>query len=466
MISTQKIQERVRTLFTNLPDKYRAKLLQLIADPQNIQSLGLWASAIIASFVSVGYAWIFKFIASSFVRFINSSWSNWVFLLAPVGFLAANWVVQRFSVEASGSGVPQVLAANETDYRGPGRIMVDRLLSLKTGAVIVASSLLGVLGGGAVGREGPTIQLCSAIFHFFGKQVRRVLPETSEQTWVVAGAAAGLASAFNTPLGGIVYAIEELGVPHFHRIRTALLSAVIVAGLVSQWLLGSYLFFGYPVLQPMAFTFLPVVILCGFVSGFAGSLWGHALAALFRVRSKLKKNQVILWTIGCGLVMAIILKFDHRASGTGTRLITGFLFNHDHSSLRLVAARIFGTTATSLSGAAAGLFSPSISIGAVIGGWLCVAFHTQHPNLMVLLGMIGFLTGFSRTPFTSFILVLEMTDRYSAIFPMMLVALVANWSARIVDSECFYDFAKKRWMVGQTPPAPIPPNPLESATTA
>jgi H+/Cl- antiporter ClcA len=375
-----------------------------------------------------------------------SSHRDWIFVISPCLFLAAWYLVRRYSAEAAGSGIPQVMAANELDYRESGQERVDRLLSLRTAGIKVASSLLCLLGGGAIGREGPTLQISTSIFHFFGRLVRRYVPETAEQTWVVAGAAAGLASAFNTPLGGIVYAIEELGVPHFHRIRTALISAVIVSGLVAQWVLGSYLYLGYPSLQPFSSTFLPLALLIGFATGLAGGLFGHFLYLLLEMRNRLGGRGLATVTLLCGLSMATLLRLEPRAAGTGVEVIMQFLFQHQPSGPLLTGARVFGTMISYLSGAAGGIFSPSLAIGASIGAWMADLFRTEHPNLMALLGMIGFLTGVTRTPFTAFILVLEMTDRHVAIFPMMVVALVAQWAARLTDSKSFYEHVKQKWL--------------------
>ena len=356
--------------------------------------------------------------------------------------------MRRFAPEAAGSGIPQIMAANEMDYHGPAKYQVDRLLSMQTAVVKVTSSLLCVLAGGAIGREGPTLQISTSLFHFFGKKVRKYVPESSEQTWVVAGAAAGLASAFNTPLGGIVYAIEELGVSHFHRVRTALIGAVIVSGLVAQWVLGSYLYLGFPQLEPIALSFLPIALLVGLVSGFTGGLFGQMLFYFLEVRQRIKSFKILmLVTLGCGFAMAGLFVVTHQAAGTGIEMITGFLFRGESANTVLIFVRYFGTMISYLSGAAGGIFSPSLAVGATIGSWMTLVFHTQHPNLMVLLGMIGFLTGVTRTPFTAFILVLEMTDRHEAIFPMMIVALTAHWAARFTDNHSFYEHVKEKWLV-------------------
>lgn len=396
-----------------------------------------------AALVSVAYAKLF-WLAENLFHATTQRFALSAYVISPLAFLLAWLLVKRYAPEAAGSGIPQIMAANEIDYNGQGKALVDRLLSLKTALIKIASSLLCAVGGGAIGREGPTLQISTSIFHFVGNKVRRFAPGTSEHTWVVAGAASGLASAFNTPLGGIVYAIEELGLVHFHKIRTALISGVIVSGLVAQWLLGSYLFLGFPALKPVAFSILPVAVLNGAIAGALGATFGKILFALASQRMLLKKTSHLAFVaVFCGLIVAALAHINSKASGTGVDIITGLLFKGEAAEPALIVIRYAGTLVAYLSGAAGGIFSPSLALGATIGSYLAEFVGSNHRNLIVLLGMIGFLTGVTRTPFTSFILVLEMTDRHSAIFPMMLSALVAHWASHLIDKRSFYDRVKE-----------------------
>jgi H+/Cl- antiporter ClcA len=443
-----RLQERVQKLLERWSPRLQTRLKEFLRNPTNIQSVGLWAAALIAGLISVGYAMVFRVLDQLFHQVILQEHAAWSFLVTPLLFLAAWYLVRRFSPEAAGSGIPQIMAANEMEYKGATAVHVDRLLSVRTAVVKVCSSLLCVLGGGAIGREGPTLQISSSVFHYFGKWVRRWVPDANAQTWVVAGAAAGLASAFNTPLGGIVYAIEELGIVHFHRVRTALLSAVIISGLVAQWLLGSYLYLGFPELQGLTFAFLPVALFTGLLAGYLGGVFGHLLFLLLELRQKYVDNKhLALITLFTGFGMAALFQFTPLAAGTGIELITGYLFHDIPANPLLIVVRFFATMLSYLSGAAGGIFSPSLAVGATIGATMASWFHTQHPHLMVMLGMIGFLTGVTRTPFTSFILVLEMTDRHAAIFPMMLVAVTAQWAAQFADDHSFYELVKRKWLV-------------------
>ncbi|MCB0411325.1 MAG: chloride channel protein [Bdellovibrionales bacterium] len=270
------------------------------------------------------------------------------------------------------------------------------------------SSLFCLAGGGAIGREGPTLQISAVIFHYFGQKVRRFYPNSSEQTWVIAGAAAGLASAFNTPLGGIVYAIEELGMAYFHRIRTALLTAVIISGIVSQSILGSYLFLGYPRLAPLGWSSWPLILLTGFLSGLCGVLFSRGLLYCIDVKKKklTTTKQLALFAVCCGLGASVLLYFNSAAMGPGTSLISRILFEGESASFFLVVSRILATGLAYLSGAAGGIFAPSLTIGASIGSKLAFLFGSQSVNMLAMIGMIGFLTGVTQAPFTSFILVL------------------------------------------------------------
>lgn len=418
----------------------------LISDYANLQALGLWTAAIVTGFIAVVYAQAFRFIESQLEHLITAEpWA--VFAAAPLFFFLAWWLVYRFSPEASGSGIPQVMTAIELEYTGNNIKFVDRLLSIKTATIKILSSLLCLAGGGAIGREGPTLQVSAVIFHSIGKFVRRLYPDSHEQTWVIAGAAAGLASAFNTPLGGIVYAIEELGMKHFHRIRTALLSAVIISGLVAQGLIGSYLYLGYPQLKPIPLGGWPLVILTGFVTGLGGAFFSQILlkAILFRQRFK-KPWHLGAFAIVCGLITAALIFKDSANLGSGGPLISRILFNGESATFSLSIARVFSTCVAYMSGAAGGIFSPSLTIGATLGSNLAFAFENPQINFFAMLGMIGFLTGVTHTPFTSFILVMEMSDRHSAIFPMMVVALIANSTAKSISSRSFYEHVRDRWI--------------------
>jgi H+/Cl- antiporter ClcA len=201
-------------------------------------------------------------------------------------------------------------------------------------------------------------------------------------------------------------------------------------------------------LVPSGLNFLFYAIITGLLSGLLGAFFGLALAKAVRWKTQFRSLRAhVAIALVCGLAMSGLIWLSKDSVGSGTGVISELLFHGQVANPFLVLYRFFATGISYLSGAAGGIFSPSLAAGATVGSWLDLILTTGHTNLMILLGMIGFLTGVTRTPFTSFILVLEMTDRHSAIFPMMLCALVANGAARLVSAQGFYEIMKHRFVV-------------------
>lgn len=172
-----------------------------------------WIGALVTGCVAVLYARLFAW-AEEDTRLLydKAAWS--FFIITPVAFVVAWWIAQRYAPYSRGSGIPQVSAAIELSSPR-SNAMVGKLLSFRIVLVKVISSILMVFGGGVIGREGPTIQIAASIFKKINDLLPDWYPRISKRNMIVTGAAAGLASAFNTPLGGIVFAIEELTKTHF-----------------------------------------------------------------------------------------------------------------------------------------------------------------------------------------------------------------------------------------------------------
>jgi H+/Cl- antiporter ClcA len=417
-----------------------------LAQPRNLRRVGLIAAAFVSGLVAVGYAKLFKLIEGSSAELFRSH-PFWLPVAAPVCFTLGWYLVYRFAPAAGGSGIPQVMAAIELEERRPRSSDDARLLGIRLVAVKILSSLMCVASGGVVGREGPTLQVSSSIFHSVGRWFGRFTRVAAMDTWLLAGAAAGLGAAFNTPLGGIVYAVEELASKHFNQVRSSVLTAVLVAGLVSQWLVGSYLYLGFPRIGKTGLAVIPAALVVGMVGGVLGAALGNALFRGSRaVRSAVRARPMrhgITVAVACALVVAGVGLLDRRALGPGNQLVSQILSGETTASAQLVGVRILSTSASYLSGCAGGVFAPFLAIGAGAGSWVSTWWPGTNGVLLALLGMIAVLTGLTRAPFTSFVLILEMTDRHSAIFPMMLTALVALGSSRLAGGVSFYEQSKR-----------------------
>ena len=212
-----------------------------------LQAIPFWIASIITGIIAVLYTRLFV-AAEDITTSIFNHHAWFLFILSPLCFVLSWWLVQKFSPYARGSGIPQVMAAIEISTHKTNQI-VDKLLGFRIIFIKILSSLVMALGGGAIGREGPTIQIASSIYKIVYQLLPKWWPKIAKKNMMVTGAAAGLAAAFNTPLGGIVFAIEELTKTHFSYYKTAIFSSVIIAGLTAQGLLGPYLYLGYPKLD-------------------------------------------------------------------------------------------------------------------------------------------------------------------------------------------------------------------------
>jgi H+/Cl- antiporter ClcA len=413
-----------------------------------LQAIPFWIASLLTGLIAVLYTKLFGWSEGLLQSLLSlRSWS--IFIVSPVCFFLAWGIVQWFAPNAKGSGIPQVMAAIELSTPKHEH-KIDKLLSLRIIITKIASSLLMVLGGGAIGREGPTIQIAGSVFKMINRMIPASWPKLSRQSFILTGAAAGLAAAFNTPLGGVVFAMEELARIHIRFFRTALFSAVIIAGLTAQGLLGPYLYLGYPDVYRLKFSIFLGVAVTAIIAGILGGLMCKVILKIMKWKRSFNKTKTILFVVGAGLVIATIAFFiNDEILGSGKELMNTVLFTSEkHSQWHTVLMRTLGPIICFNTGAAGGVFAPSLAAGASIGSYVAYLFDFigSNANILILSGMVGFLTGVTRTPFTSAILVLEMTDRHSVIFHLMVAALLSNIAALIIDRHSFYEQLKKSYV--------------------
>lgn len=436
-----KIRRRLKRIYDHAGNE-RLKLNFLRAVP-------FWIASLITGLIAVFYSKVFLLAESSADSFFRSF--HWLlFVVTPSSFLVAWWLVVRFEKYAGGSGIPQVMGAiqlaNPRDHEKIGKLLSIRVIIIK-----IISSFFMILGGGVVGREGPTIQIAGSVFRKVNQLLPEWWPKVSKRNMIMTGAAAGLAAAFNTPLGGIVFAVEELTKTHISYFRTALFTAVIIAGLTAQALFGPYLYLGYPSVNGLSVYIFLGVILVALLAGLGGSITGRLLLIIIQWKGRLKRTkQQIVFVLICGLVVASLGFISNiELIGSGKRIMTEILFTSNkylpwYSPLIRMTGSIFSFS----SGAAGGIFAPALSSGACIGsvlsGWMNLS--DSNTNLLILSGMVGFLTGITRTPFTSSIIVLEMTDRHNLIFYLMLAGMTAGLVSLLIDKHSLYDHLKVRYL--------------------
>ncbi|MGG5207815.1 chloride channel protein [Chryseobacterium sp. MIQD13] len=415
-----------------------------------LQAIPFWIGSVITGFFAVMYAKIFAW-GENLLNFIMN-WHAWmIFIIAPIGFVLSWWLVKEFAPYSKGSGIPQVMAAVEL-ANPKEHTKIRSLLSLKIIVFKIISSVVLVIGGGAVGREGPTIQIAGSVFRKVNEYLPHWWPKISKKNMIMTGAAAGLAAAFNTPLGGIVFAVEELSKTHINYFKTALFTAVIIAGLTAQTLAGSYLYLGYPKTNDVSLMVMFPIIL---VAGVAGILASQLSVTMLKMndwkKRKLKTDRAnVVFLVICALFIASIAYFINREIlGSGKEIMERVLFTKDkHEEWYVPILRMLGPALSFTSGGAGGIFAPALTAGASIGSVISGAIHltANETNVVILAGMVAFLTGITRAPFTSAIIVLEMTDRHSLIFHLMLAGMVSSIASILVSRHSLYDVIKVNFL--------------------
>ncbi|MDR6486981.1 H+/Cl- antiporter ClcA [Chryseobacterium vietnamense] len=415
-----------------------------------LQAIPFWIGSVITGFFAVMYAQVFAW-GEHLMNFIFD-WHAWmIFIIAPIGFVLSWWLVKEFAPNAKGSGIPQVMAAVELANPKEHR-KIRNLLSIKIIFFKILSSVILVIGGGAVGREGPTIQIAGSVFRKVNEYLPDWWPKISKKNMIMTGAAAGLAAAFNTPLGGIVFAVEELSKTHINYFKTALFTAVIIAGLTAQTLAGSYLYLGYPKTNDVSLMVMFPIIL---VAAAAGIMASQLSVIMLKINSwkkkKLKTDKAnVIFLIVCALIIASIAYFINReVLGSGKEIMERVLFTKDkHEDWYVPILRMLGPALSFTSGGAGGIFAPALTAGASIGSVISGIIHLtpNETNVVILAGMVAFLTGITRAPFTSAIIVLEMTDRHSLIFHLMLAGMVSSIASILVSRHSLYDVLKVNFL--------------------
>jgi H+/Cl- antiporter ClcA len=404
-----------------------------------------WVGAVLVAAVAVGFAKAADFASALFVHY--TAGHVWLpFIVAPAGLSIAFLLTRHVFPGAQGSGIPQTIAALHMHDQD----MVDRVLSLRIAVGKVLLTLLGLASGASIGREGPTVQVGASIMHALGKLLR--LPRLElRRALVLAGGAAGIAAAFNTPLAGIVFAIEELSHSFEARTSGTVFTAVVVAGATTLGLVGNYTYFGQTSAELTNNVAWLAVLVCSVTGGLAGGLFSQALILTARGLPGWAGRMIIRYPVGfaalCGLLLAIIGTLSGgQTYGTGYAQAKEMV--EDHSTLPAVYAllKLAATVVSYVSGIPGGIFAPSLSIGAALGSVLTPLVPGAPVGAMILLGMTAYFSGVVQAPITSAVIVMEMTANQSLMIPLMATAFLSFAVSRLVCRRPLYGALARRFL--------------------
>jgi H+/Cl- antiporter ClcA len=363
-------------------------------------------------------------------------------VITPLGFGAAAWLARHVFPNSQGSGIPQVIAARELP-EGPLR---DSLVSLKVAAGKIVLLMLGLLCGASVGREGPTVQVGAALMVTAG---RRALDY--HRGLLLAGAAAGIAAAFNTPLAGIVFGIEELSRSFESRTNGLVLGAIIAAGLTSLGLLGDYTYFGRTTdLFPLGSAWL-VLPVCAVLGGLSGGFFSRILIVVSQglpgKAGQFIKRYPITFAMLCGLGVACCgLVANDTIYGTGYEQARNIVHGTAPSSAWFAPLKLVATLLSNICGIPGGLFAPSLAVGAGLAASLHPLFQSIPLGALAVICMVSYLAGVLQTPITSFVIVSEMTQDHAMVIPLMVAALIADAISKSVCREGLYHALARQFL--------------------
>jgi H+/Cl- antiporter ClcA len=414
-----------------------------------------WLGAILVGLVAVYYA---RLIDWGFALFSAArSEHPWLPLaITPAAAALCVFVTRRFFRGSEGSGIPQVIAV----LHGPTAAAGARLLTLRILVAKIAVSFVAIVGGLTIGREGPTVQIGAALMF----NMRRFYPRSNsliERQLVLAGAAAGLSAAFNTPLAGIVFAIEELTRSFEARASGVLITGIIIAGVIALGLSGNYTYFG--TIQAGALFprfFLVAIIVTGIVTGIAGGVFCWLLLNTSKwipvSLRHLHASRPVAFAALCGFIIAIVgLLAGGTTFGSGYAEARGLLEGREQLSMFYPLLKMISMIGSYLPGIPGGIFAPSLSIGAGFGNVLHTLFPRMSLPMLIALGMVGYLAAVTQSPITAFVIVMEMIDGHALVISLMATALVSSRVSRLFAPP-LYEALSERYMTPLEKLAPSP----------
>lgn len=370
---------------------------------------------------------------------------------AAAATLAA-WLARRFSPYAEGSGIPEVEVALQRELPP---MPLPRMLLVK-----FVGGLLAIGGGMALGPEGPSVQMGAVGARLIGGRFRRSWPDL--HSLIAAGTGAGLAAAFNAPVAGTVFVLEELHRQFDKREALAALGASSTAILVARLILGDAPLFHVAAAAPApsgtgplpygAAAAWAMYIALGIVAGFAGAVYNRALTGALDLAERIDRWPIRPQAALVGVLVGVIGWFAPRFIGAGDTLTQDILAGGVAAGaipLAFLLRFLFGAACYGVR-APGGLFAPLLLLGAQLGllcGAVCVwAFPTLgiHPQAFAVVGVAAFFTGVVRAPITGIVLVIEMTAAFTTLLPMLAASFAALAAAGLMRSPPIYDSLRER----------------------
>ena len=406
--------------------------------------LVLWFGAVLVALAAILFAKASTWAYQLFLRILSHGF--WIpLILTPLVFGLLTWITEGRLRATRGSGIPQVIGTlhiQDENFRA-------RMLSLSVAAGKMVLTLIALAVGASIGREGPTVHVGAGLFYSLGRRFGFTDSKAASR-FILAGGACGIAAAFNAPLAGVVFAIEELAGTFEHRFSGLLLTAVFIGGVVSLGIMGNYSYFGRVQANlPLGKAWL-AVLLSGIICGLLGGLFAR-LILLSRhgplaYIGRLRAYTPVLFAVGCGLALALIGVYSHNTVyGTGYDQARAFVQEAAVTPGQgFGIAKLLANVMSYWAGIPGGIFSPALAVGAGLGHNIAHFLPGVPASAVVLLGMSAYLSGVTGAPLTSAVIAMELTDNQDMVIPIMAACLLARAVASIFSPTPVYkDFAER-----------------------
>ncbi|MCP5474489.1 MAG: chloride channel protein [Rhodanobacteraceae bacterium] len=406
--------------------------------------IALWCGAVLVALAAILFARASDYSYEWFKHLLAQS-RYWPLIVTPIGFALLAWLTHGALRSTRGSGIPQVIAAMNRDHDVPFR---DRLVALPVAAGKLVLTLVAMIVGASVGREGPTVHVGAGIMAWLAQRFGYRDP-ASISRFALAGGAAGIAAAFNAPLAGVMFAIEELASAYEHRFSGALLTAVMIAGVVSLGLVGNYAYFGQMSISlPLGQSWF-AVLLTGIVGGLAGGLFASSIlrvaSGLPGILGHFRIAAPATFAAVCGLLLALIgIASGDSVYGTGYEEARAILAGDSSITVWFGLEKWLANAVSYAAGIPGGIFSPALAVGAGLGSNLAQLMPGTDPTAVILLGMSAYLAGVTQAPLTSAVISMELTNNHNFVLPIMASCLIGRaFSSVVCKTPVYRAFAER-----------------------
>src|SRR5215472_2712914 len=355
--------------------------------------------------------------------------------IVAVGMIVITRLRDRVFPGTEGTGIPQAIAALQMGDT-PDRA---QLLSLRIAVGKLILLTLGLFSGATLGREGPSVHVAACCLYVS----RRLAPfprHLVERGLILAGGAAGIAAAFNAPIAGIVFTFEEIGRTFDKRNAGTIVRTVAIACLVCIIPLSNYLFYGQVGVQFRSLQEWLLVPAIGLVGGALGGGFAQAVASTTPRVGRLARRRPYAVAGSLGLALAVLGVFSGGITyGGGDEQVHAILIGGESLPAFYPLAKAAGSFVTLISSIPAGLFTPSLSVGAGFGQLIAELVPAVNRQGVILLAMGAYFSGVVQSPITAAVIMFEMTGASAMLLPLLLTTVIAYEVSRLICPTSLYE---------------------------